>query len=621
MSMVGWVGWGSPPPASSPTFSVSRSGAQLVNGTNSPLVLHGVNIPGPEYMPVQASAIWEPGFQTDLSTMWPVVNCIRIPVNAWCWLYQATAPPTSTLVTPGNAYPNPPGSGGFNLGGGSGTIPNSCCGITYRQVITSMINRAASKGIYVILDCHWSDPYYQPNWNSYTNSSGGTSYPLQSGAGGGNAGTGGQVCMPDINVQYFWDHAAYQFRNSPWVIFEMVNEPWGANPLQFATYSPGTTEWGSYANGGLGLMIPSRGGGAALYSMTTGAGYNTAGPAGVVNITGTSITSNVATITCGVNHGLVAGQPVVIVGCTGGTSPTTYNGQWTVLAVNSLTQYTVAITSGNTASATETTGYSGAQYNYIGFQTLLNTIRSTGATNLVIMPGLKAEGELSGVTHTGYPGLPLTDAQNQLALGIHLYSLPGSGLVADTTADTNGNYPLIATELPSDDNGVYASNKGLTYPLPDSSYGTPYSWQQFVAANRPNASTIPWAFSMYNNAGGQHAMIASQTTGNPSAGFPAWPVTAVVGNVITSPAAVGYLSVGDQVVVWLGPVGTGTTSSWAATDTVQSISGSNFTLTNSGGTNYSTGIYMGTARAPLNNGASFGWAWEQWMVDTYGIGH
>lgn len=626
------VGFGSPPPSGG--FGVSVSGNGLVNGSGSSLVLHGVNVTGPQNLPAQQSRIWEVGFQTNLSTMWPIANCIRVPVNAYAWLDGAVPPPTSTVpsgqtsgsylaaaqaappspyvANPG-FYPNPPGQSSFHHLPNGSTVTNfaTCFGATYRTAIINFINQCAATSRYVILDLHWTDPFVQPGWTTSSASMGG----------------GGQCNMPDYFSQCFWDHAAYTFAQSPWVIFEMVNEPWGSNVGSAATatvvqqsFGPGAGEWGMYANGGLCLMVPTRGSwNSQNVNVTSGTGYNTAaGSGGQVNITGVSVAAGTATVTCGANHGLVTGQPTMIIGCT----TTGFNGIATVTGVPSLTQFQVATGLGSVTPGSA--AWSVACFQSVGFQTILNTIRSSGARNVVIMPGLKAEGEPTGITHVAY-GLPITDLAHQLALGIHYYSDPNGGLAAATTADTNGNYPLIGSELNSEDTaGAFEPFCGLPYPVPATNSGLQNKWVQFVENNRTNASSIWWAFSLaLNAAGGAQALITSQATGNPTSGFPGWAVTNVTGNTFTVPQASGYLSVGDSVSAWVGPNPSGGGAfHYLAVDTVQSISGSGnsyqVTLTNSGSQSYTGATYLGTAEAQANNGGFTGWGCEQWMKDTYG---
>lgn len=88
----------------------------------------------------------------------------------------------------------------------------------YRKIVDNLIQAASARGMYIILDCHWS-----------------------------NAGQGeivrregvkntdkvrhfnGQKCMPDEEVKAFWLEIAGLYGNHPAVLFNLYNEPHGVS--------------------------------------------------------------------------------------------------------------------------------------------------------------------------------------------------------------------------------------------------------------------------------------------------------------------------------------------------------------------------------------------------------
>jgi hypothetical protein len=73
-------------------------------------------------------------------------------------------------------------------------------GAAYRKLVAQVVESAALKRCYVLLDLHWSD----------------------AGAWGQNIG---QHHMPDQHSAAFWEAAAAQFANHPAVLFDLYNEP------------------------------------------------------------------------------------------------------------------------------------------------------------------------------------------------------------------------------------------------------------------------------------------------------------------------------------------------------------------------------------------------------------
>jgi hypothetical protein len=85
----------------------------------------------------------------------------------------------------------------------------------------------------------------------------------------------------------------------------------------------------------------------------------------------------------------------------------------------------------------------GISYQTAGTQTLVNTIRATGATNVIMVPGLQWTNDL-----TRWVTYRPTDPQNNLAASFHTY---GQGCLQScwdqTLAPLLASYPLIAGEI------------------------------------------------------------------------------------------------------------------------------------------------------------------------------
>jgi hypothetical protein len=155
-------------------------GSQLVNAqTDQPVVLRGVNVGGLEGIGFNPDMV-NNAVQAALND-WDA-NLIRLPVNQDYWL---------------------------------GDDPNVVDAATYQAEVDSVINAAAAKGAYVVLDLQVSDK--------------GTSDPSQE----------GQYSMPDDNSTLFWSSAALKYANNPTVFFDPYNEPGHFN-----------VTWDQWLNGG-----------------------------------------------------------------------------------------------------------------------------------------------------------------------------------------------------------------------------------------------------------------------------------------------------------------------------------------------------------------------------------
>src|SRR6516164_8778648 len=104
------------------------AGNRLVNARGRPVLLHGVNRSGTEFLCVQGHGIFDgPTDQASISAMkaWGI-NAVRIPLNEGCWN--------------GESYVDP-----------------AYAGANYQNAIKAYVRLVNANGMVVILDLHWSD--------------------------------------------------------------------------------------------------------------------------------------------------------------------------------------------------------------------------------------------------------------------------------------------------------------------------------------------------------------------------------------------------------------------------------------------------------------------------------
>jgi hypothetical protein len=141
------------------------AGTQILNGKNEPVTLRGVNC---------ASMEWANDGQGHILQSVKVaigdwhVNHIRLPLAQDRWFGKAPEQKDE--------------------------------GKAYRALVKEVVDLCASKGVYIILDLHWSDV----------------------GEWGQNIG---QHSMPDENSLAFWKDIAPVYANHPAVIYDLYNEP------------------------------------------------------------------------------------------------------------------------------------------------------------------------------------------------------------------------------------------------------------------------------------------------------------------------------------------------------------------------------------------------------------
>ena len=153
------------------------SGNRLVNSHGRPVVLHGVNRSGTEFLCVQGHGIFDgPTDQASISAMkaWGI-NAVRIPLNEGCWN--------------GESYVNP-----------------AYAGANYQNAIKAYVRLLNANGMVAILDLHWSDGRYPVHCLS--------------------AEARCLKPMPDAAQAIpFWTSVANTFKGNDAVIFDLFNEP------------------------------------------------------------------------------------------------------------------------------------------------------------------------------------------------------------------------------------------------------------------------------------------------------------------------------------------------------------------------------------------------------------
>src|SRR3982750_3982774 len=163
--------------------------------------LLGVNRAGSEYMcspPTQGGTTFDgstgPSSITALLT-WNI-NAVRLPLNEHCWLGI-----NNTLVSADE----------------------------YQSAIIDYATRLHQKGLYVVLDLHWSAP---------------GSTVIMGGNGGNQLVT---MAFADHAIA-FWTSVANTFKNDPMVVFDLFNEPILDASDRFGN-GPVGDPWGCWLNG------------------------------------------------------------------------------------------------------------------------------------------------------------------------------------------------------------------------------------------------------------------------------------------------------------------------------------------------------------------------------------
>jgi hypothetical protein len=178
---------GGPPPS---IVGLHVSGNQLLDASNQPVVLHGVDRSGTEYACVQGWGIFDG--PSDAASVRAIAswhaNAVRVPLNEDCWL------------------------------GVNGVNP-AYAGANYRTAIVNYVNLLNQNGLAAILDLHWTAP-------------------------GSNQATGQQPMPDQDHSPAFWQSVAATFKGNLSVIFDLFNEPYPDNNQDT------TAAWTCWRDGG-----------------------------------------------------------------------------------------------------------------------------------------------------------------------------------------------------------------------------------------------------------------------------------------------------------------------------------------------------------------------------------
>jgi hypothetical protein len=186
-------------------LSISVQGNHFVNGAGQTIRLLGVNHASAEYACVDGFG-YNDGHQdaTDAAAIasWDA-TAVRVPLNEDCWLGINGQP---------NSSQGPP-------------QPLTAAG--YRQSVQDYVAALNARGLYAILDLHWSAP--------------------------GAMVANSQEPMPDADHSVaFWQSVAQTFAGDPAVVFDVFNEPFDpTDPKSGDDPDPGDrVSWDCWENGG-----------------------------------------------------------------------------------------------------------------------------------------------------------------------------------------------------------------------------------------------------------------------------------------------------------------------------------------------------------------------------------
>jgi hypothetical protein len=185
-------------PVSGNPLAVNVAGNRLVNGSDQPMRLIGVDRSGTEYACVQGWGIFDgPSDANSVAAMgsWHV-DAVRVPLNEDCWL-------------------------------GINGVAAAYSGANYRGAIEEYVNTVNAAGMVAILDLHWNAP--------------------------GNTLAAGQQMMADSDHSIsFWSSVATVFKSNPAVVFDLYNEPHG---ISWSCWRNGCTTAAGWRAAGMQQML------------------------------------------------------------------------------------------------------------------------------------------------------------------------------------------------------------------------------------------------------------------------------------------------------------------------------------------------------------------------------
>jgi hypothetical protein len=192
--------------AAAAPLSIKVDGNHFVNGDGQTVRLLGANHPSFEYA-CQFGYGYDDGHMDDADAAavasWNA-SAVRVPLNEDCWL----------------------GVNGLPSNAGGPPQPLTAAG--YQQAVKNYVAALNARGLYAILDLHWTSPDTPP--------------------------TPGQRAMPDGRSPAFWASVATTFKDNPAVVFDLFNEPYSPAEVNDPAHP---VSWACWRNGGCQVPVSS----------------------------------------------------------------------------------------------------------------------------------------------------------------------------------------------------------------------------------------------------------------------------------------------------------------------------------------------------------------------------
>jgi len=186
-------------PNAAPQLHVS--GNKLVSASGQPVLLHGVNRSGTEFMCVHNAGMFDgPDSLASIRVMKQHgINAVRVPLNEACW-------------------------------NGESYVKHSMAGAPYRAAVTAYVNRLTANGMNAIVDLHWTGGQYMGAASACASDQAVCQKPMPDAAG----------AVP------FWKSVPRAFRGNNAVIFDLFNEPYP----EYANHNIESAGWQCWLHGG-----------------------------------------------------------------------------------------------------------------------------------------------------------------------------------------------------------------------------------------------------------------------------------------------------------------------------------------------------------------------------------
>ena len=277
----------------------------------------------------------------------------------------------------------------------------------------------------------------------------------------------------------------------------------------------------------------------------------------------------------------------------------------------------------NGSTAAQTSPCTDVGFAVAGMQTLVNTVRSTGATNIIMLGGLAYSNDL-----TGWLANKPTDPQNNLVASTHIYNFntcANSSCWTAQIAPVNAQVPVLAGEIGEND---CASGFISTLMSWLDAQGIGYAAWTWTATG--NCTATPALISDYTGtptnygAGFKAHLIAlagSSPTPTPTPGVTPTPITGVTPTPVASSTCAVHYTVQNQWTtgftanITISDTGSSTLNGWTLTFTfpaTQSVTqGWNGTFTSQGENITVTNLsYNGTIAPAGSTSLGFNGTWS-----------